>query len=209
MHSLRLRFERNVNRLFYKFSAPYYNILDSFGRFFSLDNEDLRHHLMDKLDVKEDEKIIDIGCGTGLQIPYYPDENQVYCVDINKGPLKRAKRKAKKLGKNNIEFSIGDATDLEFERDSFDIAILVHALSTIPGSRYVMNQTIKVVKHGGRIGILDFNHSSRHPFFGTTYLQLDDFVHNLFNAKIIYSHISSSSNKYKEDIYILEVDKKK
>jgi len=208
MPNRRLIFEQKLNKLSYQLSTPYYDFFDKSSRLFSFDREDLRHILMDNLDIQEGEKIIDIGCGTGLQIPYYPDQNEVYCVDINKGPLKRARRKAKKYGKDNIEFYLGDAKNLEFERNSFDIAILIHALSTIPGNSRVMNQVVKVVKNGGRIGIIDFNNTARHPFYGTTYLQLNGFIHNLYNTdKEVFEYISSDTNKNKEDIYILKVDK--
>src|SRR5262249_12051305 len=55
--------------------------------------------------------VLELGVGTGANIPYYPKECYVTAVDLSEQMLERAKRRAQKLSAN-VDLQLMDAQDL-------------------------------------------------------------------------------------------------
>lgn len=66
--------------------------------------------------------VLEIGCGTGIDLRLFPDSVKVYGVDLNDKALAIAKQKYE-IG----EFKIGDITSLPFEDTSVDF-VFTHKL---------------------------------------------------------------------------------
>ncbi len=73
------------------------------------------------LKVKQDEKLLDVGCGTGLTTSCW--ECRCYGIDPSKNLLAKAKRKHK-----NIIFKQAPAEKIPFENNFFDVVISVTAI---------------------------------------------------------------------------------
>jgi ubiquinone/menaquinone biosynthesis C-methylase UbiE len=74
-------------------------------------------------------KILDIPIGTGRFAEYYPRNAKIVGVDISTDMLEKSKNKVKKL---NLELLLGDAENLYFTENSFDVVVccrLFHLLS--------------------------------------------------------------------------------
>lgn len=97
------------------------------------------------------EKILEVGVGTGLSIPYFPRGTAITGIDLSSKMLDVAQRKMKKIGRENVELHTMDATKLEFEPDSFDGAIALYCLSCVEDPVLVLEEMKRVVKPGGRL----------------------------------------------------------
>ncbi|HJH31769.1 MAG TPA: class I SAM-dependent methyltransferase [Methanosarcinaceae archaeon] len=107
--------------------------------------------------VRTDEnlKILDVGTGTGfLSLLFAEMEHSVTGIDLSKGMLEKARHNAGKLDLT-VDFIHGDAENLPFEDETFDIVINRHLLWTIPNPRIAVDEWSRVVKSGGKIMLID------------------------------------------------------
>ena len=87
-------------------------------------NEEKINNLLSKLDIKEGEKILDVGTGTGVLIPFLKNLNKtgyIKGVDISNGMLEVARKKYKDI--SNLEFELIDV-EKEVLKERYDKIIL-------------------------------------------------------------------------------------
>jgi ubiquinone/menaquinone biosynthesis C-methylase UbiE len=99
-------------------------------------------------------RVLELGVGTGANIPYYPRECPVTAVDLSEQMLERAKRRAAKLGVS-VDLRLMDAQDLTFPDHSFDTAITTCVFCSIPNPVQGMRELGRVVKPGGDIWLME------------------------------------------------------
>ena len=111
--------------------------------------------------VKNGERILDVGCGTGtLAIAakrHVGQNGVVYGVDASPEMLARAEKKAKKAGVE-VLFRSGLAEALPFEDSFFDAALSTVMLHHLPARtrRQCAAEIRRVLKPGGRVLAVDF-----------------------------------------------------
>jgi SAM-dependent methyltransferase len=103
--------------------------------------------------------VLDVGCGTGAITAgiarMVGPGGDVVGLDRDEANLKIAQQEHP--GAANLRFERGDVLSLEFGRD-FDIVTAARTLQWISEPARAITQMMKVVKAGGRIVILDYNH---------------------------------------------------
>lgn len=80
------------------------------------------HHLNNRIDYLKEKRVLDVGCGTGIQtlfVSHYVKD--VVGIDISERLLKKAKEKTK--GVKNITIKKADAVHLPFDNGEFDAII--------------------------------------------------------------------------------------
>ncbi len=82
------------------------------------------------LEIKLNEKVIDIACGTGAQaFALSKVATKVTGIDLSESMINFAKKASVKQKTSNTEFFVCDATNLKsFKNNDFDIAIMSLAL---------------------------------------------------------------------------------
>ncbi len=82
------------------------------------------------LEIKPNEKVIDVACGTGAQaFALSKVAQKVTGIDLSESMIKYAKKTSAKKKITNADFFICDATDLKsFKNNNFDIALMSLAL---------------------------------------------------------------------------------
>ena len=132
---------------------PFYNII---GRIFSHS----RKKAIGLLQIKADEKILIIGAGTGLDIPYIPEKAKIYATDITPAMVEYIKKQQYK----NVKPLIMDGQQLQFPDNSFDKVILHLILAVIPDPERCLREAERVLKPGCLAVVFDkFLQDNRQP----------------------------------------------
>ncbi len=111
-----------------------------------------------RLNNTKDKQILINGIGSGLDIPYLPDDALYTGTDITPAMLQRAKNRAQKHSIDfplNINLQIADSQALPFEDNSFDYIIMHLILAVVPDPNLALQEASRVLKPGGKIIIFD------------------------------------------------------
>ena len=107
-------------------------------------------------------KILDVGCGSGrFSIGAAQIGHNVTGMDITPEAISAAIEKAKKLNLNNVNFLIGDMTEIPFGDNKFDYVFCprfsINAVATFEKRKRAIDEMTRAVKHDGVVYIESFN----------------------------------------------------
>src|SRR5271163_674576 len=106
--------------------------------------------------VKASDRAVDFACGTGaLAMAFAPRVRWVFGVDLTAAMLGVAQRDARESKVRNVAFTIGNAQKVPFADRSFDLALTSYALHHVPDAAQVIGEMWRVLKPGGRVGVID------------------------------------------------------
>jgi ubiquinone/menaquinone biosynthesis C-methylase UbiE len=109
-------------------------------------------------------EVLDVGVGTGINLPYYPHGLRITGVDLSPAMLAVARDRATELGVV-AELREGDAQALPFTAASFDTVVCTLALCAIPDDRAAVAEMHRVLRPGGRLLLLDHVASTWWPIW--------------------------------------------
>ncbi len=94
----------------------------------------------------EDKDVLDLGCGDGRYAAKFIEmgAGSAKGIDISPAMIELAKER-----RSNIEFTIGDAVDLPYEDNSFDIIFSNFVLQHCKDTRKVFNEIARVLRKDG------------------------------------------------------------
>ncbi len=144
---------------------PYRSIARRYDRLFEPINQGLRVLGLRLFLPKKGMAILDVGCGTGLQLDLYRKYQCIlYGIDSSASMLEIAR---KRLG-DDAKLHLGDASHMPYEDQSFDLATAMLALHEMdPATRSgVVREMKRVLKPEGRILLIDFHSGPIEPFQG-------------------------------------------
>ena len=103
-------------------------------------------------------KILDVACGTGLNLPFFPAASEITAVDLSQQMLDVARQKAIDLNLK-IQTHVMDAEKLEFVDGSFDTVTSTLSTCTFPDPIQALQEMKRVCRTGGLILLLEHGHS--------------------------------------------------
>jgi len=156
--------KRQVKRA-YKLYAPAYDFV------FDWIFHPGREAAIGLLNAKRDSHLLEVGIGTGLNLPLYPAHCWITGIDLSEEMLEKAHEKVVELGLSNVTLKAMDATVMDFEDDEFDATVATYTISAVPDPVAVLGEMRRVVKPGGSLVLLNHFRSQR-PAIG----RLEDLV---------------------------------
>lgn len=108
---------------------------------------------------KASGKILEVACGTGSNLTFFPAGSEVTAVDLSPKMLKIARENAIKHGLN-VNFAVMDAEHLEFPDGSFDTVVSTLSTCTFPNPLKALQEIQRVCRPNGLILLLEHGHSS-------------------------------------------------
>ena len=97
-------------------------------------------------------RILDVGVGTGLELPMFAPNVRVTGIDLSEPMLEVARKRVRDLGVANVEALIAmDAMNLTFADGEFDAAVAPYVLTTVPDPARLLDEMMRVVKPAGEI----------------------------------------------------------
>jgi ubiquinone/menaquinone biosynthesis C-methylase UbiE len=99
-------------------------------------------------------RVLEVGVGTGKNMPYYPAGAQVTAVDLSDKMVAQARKRAAREGVS-VELHEMDAQALSFEDDSFDVAVATFVFCSVPDPVQGLRELGRVVRPEGRILLLE------------------------------------------------------
>ena len=99
--------------------------------------------------------VLEIGFGTGLNLPHYPAQvRRITTVDPNAGMHRLAQRRVRK-SKIEVDQRVLSGERLPFEADRFDCAVSTFTLCSIEDVGQALGEVYRVLKPGGRFLFLE------------------------------------------------------
>jgi phosphatidylethanolamine/phosphatidyl-N-methylethanolamine N-methyltransferase len=140
-----------VERVYTSYAGIYDKI---FGKVF----HEGRESAIRNLNVQPQERILEVGVGTGIALPMYPRHCEIVAIDFSEGMLEIAKKRTAEHRMDHVTLHRMDAGAMEFEDSTFDTVVAAYVVTAVPDYRKVVSEMIRVCRPGGRIIML--NHFS-------------------------------------------------
>lgn len=101
-------------------------------------------------------RILEVGVGTGLSLPYYSESSRIVGIDLSEQMLQKARQRVAELNLQNVEcLDVMDAERLDFEDASFDVVVAQCVVNTVPHPETALAEFARVLKPGGEIILLN------------------------------------------------------
>jgi ubiquinone/menaquinone biosynthesis C-methylase UbiE len=107
--------------------------------------------------------VIEVGVGTGKNVPYYPEGVRVTGVDLSEGMLARARRVLARHPGRAAELYLMDAEHLPFPDAAFDEAVATFVFCSVPDPVAGLREARRVTRPGGRLRLLEHQRADAEP----------------------------------------------
>jgi len=114
--------------------------------------------LADRLHLKEDSRVLEIGPGSGyfsVEVARRIPQGHLELFDLQEEMLEKVRRKIEKAGLHNVGVTQGDATNLPFNENEFDVVFLVAVLGEVSNKEKCLSVICKVLKPSGLLSITE------------------------------------------------------
>src|SRR5688500_4011411 len=138
-----------------------------------------RKAVIDALGCKPGERVLEVGVGTGLSLPMYPDSVRITGIDLSSEMLERARARVARRRLGSVEGLLEmDAEKMDFADASFDKVVAMYVVSVTDRPAQLLHELQRVCRPGGDIFIV--NHvRSNNPLVGAVEKSLARFANQL------------------------------
>ncbi|MFB6070319.1 MAG: methyltransferase domain-containing protein [Halanaeroarchaeum sp.] len=138
-------------RRFYKYLSKVYDRINPY-----IWNEAMRSRAVAKLEFAEDDRVLDVGCGTGFGTEgLLEHSDDVFGLDQSEHQLEKARAK---LHGCPVTFVRGDAERLPFDENAFDVIWSSGSIEYWPNPVRALEEFNRVVKPGGQVLVVGPNY---------------------------------------------------
>jgi ubiquinone/menaquinone biosynthesis C-methylase UbiE len=144
----------------------YRKIAPSYDLWAWLTESKARDRCLELAAIQNGEDVLEVAVGTGLAFEKILQANpsgRNEGIDLTEAMLVRADRKAAKSGSNNYRLRVGDAYDLDFPDNSFDVLVNNYMFDLLPQLDFitVLEEFKRVLRPGGRLAMVNMTIGER------------------------------------------------
>lgn len=122
----------------------------------------LRRRLLSRIRCEGGCQVLEVGIGTGVNLPYYGPSCVISGVDLSRPMLERSMARAHRLGRQvNVETMDGEA--LEFPDHTFHAVVSTLTLCTTPDPLRLLTEMSRVCRLDGKVLLLEHGLSTAKP----------------------------------------------
>jgi phosphatidylethanolamine/phosphatidyl-N-methylethanolamine N-methyltransferase len=125
-----------------------------------------RKALLERLELKPGDRVLEVGVGTGLSLPLYPRNVRITGIDVSAEMLEKARARVAQRRLQNVDALLEmDAEEMGFPDASFDKVVAMYVVSVVPRPAKLLEELHRVCRPDGEIFIV--NHfQSENRFVG-------------------------------------------
>jgi ubiquinone/menaquinone biosynthesis C-methylase UbiE len=128
-------------------------------------------------------KVLEIGVGTGKNIPYYPEDIEITGIDLSSGMLKRAHKLLSDHAKDRITLREMDAQQMDFPDNTFNEVVATFVFCSVPDPVLGLKEALRVTKPAGKLYLLE-HMKPEQSFLAGIMEKLDTPIHYLSGVHI-------------------------
>jgi phosphatidylethanolamine/phosphatidyl-N-methylethanolamine N-methyltransferase len=107
------------------------------------------------MNIGQNDRVLDLGVGTGNSLAYYPRRGHIYGIDLSGGMLREARKKIEEQRLDHVTVVQGDALSLPFADSSFDHVFISHVISVVSDPFRLIQEAQRVAKPEARIVLVN------------------------------------------------------
>jgi phosphatidylethanolamine/phosphatidyl-N-methylethanolamine N-methyltransferase len=125
-----------------------------------------RKAVLDALNLKPGDRVLEVGVGTGLSLPLYPRNVRVTGIDVSREMLDKARSRVTRGRLDHVEALLEmDAEAMAFPDASFDKVVAMYVVSVVARPARLLEELHRVCRPDGEIFIVNHFHSDN-PIIG-------------------------------------------
>lgn len=102
------------------------------------------------------KRILDVGVGTGLELPYFPASVELVGIDLSEPMLRKAQERVRNGALRQVKgLCVMDAARLAIADDSFDAVVAPYVITTVPHPEATLDELVRVVRPGGEVVLVN------------------------------------------------------
>ncbi|PJZ70593.1 methyltransferase type 11 [Leptospira perolatii] len=112
--------------------------------------------LAERLDLKENFNVLEIGCGPGYFSPEIAKripKGKLFLTDIQPEMLEKARKRLERTGLKNFDFKTCDGDKLDYQDQTFDRIFLVTVLGEIENQALYAKEMFRLLRKGGIVSV--------------------------------------------------------
>jgi len=110
---------------------------------------------LEGMGIQPGDRILEVGVGTGINVPLYPRNCHVTGIDFSASMLEKARERVERKGLTNVRLLEMDAANLSFPDNSFDIVYAPYVISVVCDPLRVVREMKRVCRPGGKLIVLN------------------------------------------------------
>ena len=150
----------------HRIAKVYRRIAPSYDLWAWLTETNARDRCLQMAAIQDGEDVLEVAVGTGLafeKILALTPSGRNEGIDLTEAMLDRARKKARRSGSTNYRLQVGDAYDLDFADNSFDVLVNNYMFDLLPERDFpaVLREFGRVLRPGGRLAMVNMTQGER------------------------------------------------